>query len=442
MGEERPMNAVTSCPHPERWTQMLDGRLPEEDEADLHAHLDACDPCQQLFDDLTGRRDTLAARVRCLAQAQPDSGPGLRRAIEELKEELSQLSDDEKAEPAPADSYPFLAPPDQPGHLGKLGHYQVIKVIGHGGMGIVFQAFEPTLHRFVALKVLAPSLAVNPVARERFAREARAAAAVTHDNIVTLYAVEECGGWPYLAMQYLAGQSLQQWLDRQGPPPVPEILRIGLEIASGLAAAHARGIIHRDIKPANILLRAEDGRVKITDFGLARMADDTRLTQTGLLPGTPQYMAPEQAHGKKADQRSDLFSLGSVLYALCTGRPPFLAGAPLVVLRRIAKETPPPVRTLNPNIPEGLARLIARLHAKKPAARFTSAAEVAKRLHELLIASEQPAPPAASAVEATTLIPLPPRQPFRYRWGLLVVVLLLLALGLAVTGAVLLLGPR
>jgi eukaryotic-like serine/threonine-protein kinase len=427
------MNAATSCPHAERWTELLDGRLPEEDEADLYAHLDACDRCQQLVDDLTGRRDTLAAKARCLAEPQPGSGPGLRRVIQELKEELGQFSGGATANTPPADTFPFLAPPDRPGQLGKLGPYQIVQVVGHGGMGIVFKAFEPTLRRFVAVKVLAPQLAVHPVARERFAREARAAAAVTHANVVTVFGVDEAGGWPYLAMQYVAGQSLQQWLDRQGPPPVPEILRIGLEIASGLAAAHAKGIVHRDIKPANILLRAEDGRVKITDFGLARMADDARLTQTGLLPGTPQYMAPEQARGKKADQRSDLFSLGSVLYTLCTGRPPFRGGAPLVVLRRLAEETPPPVRTLNPNIPEGLARLIARLHAKDPASRFASAAEVAQRLRELL---ETPQPPAVPALEATALIAAPPPHPDRRRWLLVVAALLLLAVALTIFGVI------
>src|SRR5262245_14723477 len=294
------MNAVTACPDAARWAELLDGRLPGEDEAGLHAHLDACERCQQLFDDLTGRQDSLTARARCLAEPETDSGPGLRRVMQELKEELSPLSDDGSAAPTPPVAYPFLGPPDRPGHLGKLGAFQVIKVLGQGGMGIVFQAFEPALNRMVALKVLAPALAIHPVARERFAREARAAAAVTHHNVVTVFAVEESGGWPYLAMQYVAGQSLQQWLDRQGPPPVPEILRIGFEVASGLAAAHARGIIHRDVKPANILLRAEDGRVKITDFGLARTTEDTRLTKTGLLPGTPQYMAPEQANGKPA----------------------------------------------------------------------------------------------------------------------------------------------
>src|SRR5262249_29409220 len=152
---------------------------------------------------------------------------------------------------------------------------------------------------------------------QRFTREAQAAAAVSHDHIVTIHAVEEASGLPYLVMQLVAGMSLQERLDREGPMELPEILRIGLQTASGLAAAHAQGLVHRDIKPANILLENGVERVKITDFGLARAAADASLTQEGVVAGTPHYMSPEQARGEAIDQRSDLFSLGSVLYAMC-----------------------------------------------------------------------------------------------------------------------------
>src|SRR5262249_684386 len=157
---------------------------------------------------------------------------------------------------------------------------------------------------------------------KRFTREAQAQAAVSHEHIVTIHAVEETNGLPYLIMHYVAGLSLQQRLDRDGPLELQEILRIGMQTATGLAAAHAQGLVHRDIKPANILLENGVERVKITDFGLARAGSEASLTQTGFVAGTPQYMSPEQAEGKVIDQRSDLFSLGSVLYAMCTGQVP------------------------------------------------------------------------------------------------------------------------
>src|SRR5262249_28357095 len=159
-------------------------------------------------------------------------------------------------------------------------------------------------------------------ARRRFTREAQAAAAVTHEHVVTIHGVEEAHDPPYIVMQYVSGLSLQERLDRDGPLELKEILRIGSQAPRGLAAAHAQGVIHRDIKPANILLENGIERVKITDFGLARTLDDASLTQSGVIAGTPQYMAPEQANGEAIDHRADLFSLGSVVYALCTGRPP------------------------------------------------------------------------------------------------------------------------
>ena len=195
----------------------------------------------------------------------------------------------------------FLQPSTKPGSLGRLGHYEVLEVLGQGGFGIVLKAFDEKLHRVVAIKVMAPHLAATSPARKRFLREARAAAAVRHENVVAIHAVEE-QPIPYLVMEYIAGQTLQQKLDRNGPLDVTEVLRIGQQIASGLAAAHAQGLIHRDIKPANILLEnGVEQRVKITDFGLARAADDASLTQSGVIAGTPLYMAPEQAQGEAID---------------------------------------------------------------------------------------------------------------------------------------------
>ena len=203
--------------------------------------------------------------------------------------------------------------------------------------------------------------------------------------------MDEANGLPYLVMEYVAGISLQERLDRAGPLELEEILRIGLQAAAGLAAAHAQGLVHRDIKPANILLENGVERVKITDFGLARAADDASLTQSGVVAGTPQYMAPEQARGEPVDHRADLFSLGSVLYAMCTGRPPFRASSTLAVLRRVCEDEPRPIREVNPEVPDWLAAIIAKLHAKDPADRFQSAAEVARLLARCLSHVRQPA---------------------------------------------------
>jgi serine/threonine protein kinase len=287
-------------------------------------------------------------------------------------------------------SLDFLGPPARLGPLGRLGHYEVLEVLGRGGFGIVVRAFDEVLQRGVAIKVLAPQLAEAAPARQRFLREARAAGRVRHENVVQIYAVEE-QPLPYLVMEYVPGQSLQQRLDQAGPLEVAELLRIGEQIARGLAAAHAQGLIHRDIKPANVLLESSpEQRVKITDFGLARAAGDASLTQSGMTAGTPLYMAPEQARGETLDHRADLFSLGSVLYALASGRPPFRAGAALAVLKRVAEDTPRPIREIVPEVPQWLCDLIARLHAKAPAERFQSAAEVADLLGRYLAYVQQP----------------------------------------------------
>jgi len=266
----------------------------------------------------------------------------------------------------------FLSPSEKPDSLGRLGHYEIQEVIG--------RAFDERLHRVVAIKVMAAELATNTKARKRFTREAQAAAALTHDHIVTIHAVEEASPRPYLVMQYVSGMSLQQRLDRNGPLALREIVRIGMQTAAGLAAAHAHGMIHRDIKPANILLENSVERVKVADFGLARAVADASVTQSGVVAGTPQYMSPEQARGEAVDPRTDLFSLGSVLYAMCTGRPPFRANSSVAILKRVCEDTPSPIHETNPDIPQWLVALIEKLHSKDPADRFQSALEVAELL--------------------------------------------------------------
>jgi hypothetical protein len=207
-------------------------------------------------------------------------------------------------------------------------------------------------------------------------------------------------------MEFIDGCNLEALLRKEGPPEVKEILRIGMQVASGLAAAHRLGLVHRDVKPANILLENGVQRVKLTDFGLARAADDASLTQSGIIAGTPLYMAPEQAAGEPLDPRADLFSLGSALYELCTGRPAFRAETTVAVIRRVCDESPRPIREVNPEVPEALCRLIERLHAKKPSDRPASAQEVADLLAGLLAELSEPRTQRSGVSGAPALTPL------------------------------------
>jgi uncharacterized protein (TIGR03067 family) len=366
-----PGASVPSCPAPARLLRLLNATLPENEQAPLMEHLEGCADCREALETLAAGRDSWAGVARNL---RGETGPERTRPFP----------------PAGGASLDFLDPPEKPGQLGKLAHYEILEVIGRGGMGVVLKGFDQTLHRVVAIKVMAPELASSGTARERFEREARAAAAVSHDHVVTIHAVAEAKGLPYLVMQYVHGESLQQNLDRTGPLELKEVLRIGMQAADGLAAAHAQGLIHRDIKPANILLENGVQRVKITDFGLARAAADASLTQSGVIAGTPQYMSPEQSLGEPQDHRTDLFSLGSVLYALCTGRPPFRADNTLAVLRRVAEDAPRPIRETNPEVPDWLEAIVAKLMEKHPADRFQSAAEVARLLEGHLAHLQQP----------------------------------------------------
>ena len=271
----------------------------------------------------------------------------------------------------------YLEPSTKPGSIGRLGHYEVLEVIGHGAFGTVLRAFDEKLHRVVAIKVMSPEMASTSPARKRFLREAQASAATRHEHVVSIYAVEE-KPLPYLVMEFIPGVTLQQRLDEHGPLDVTSVLRIGRQIAEGLAAAHAQDLIHRDIKPANILLETGAREmVKVTDFGLARTADDASVTQSGTIVGTPMYMAPEQAMGLKLDQRADLFSFGSVLYQMVSGRPPFRASTTLAVLKRLAEDTPRPIREIIPETPQWLCDIITKLHAKNPDERYQSAREIA-----------------------------------------------------------------
>ncbi len=278
----------------------------------------------------------------------------------------------------------MLAPPQAPDEIGRLGPFRVLGVIGRGGMGVVFRAEDPHLERLVALKAMLPALGDSTESRRRFLREARMAAAVSDENVVRIHQVGEVNEIPFLTMEFLEGESLDARLQHGPRLSLAEILRIGRETALGLAAAHKCGLVHRDIKPGNLWLEGERGRVKILDFGLARpRGDKTNLTKTGAIMGTPAFMAPEQARGRDIDQRCDLFSLGCVLYLLCTGEPAFKGPDPIAIVSSLALETPRPPHEINAAVPPGLSALIMRLLAKKPEDRPATAQEVARELAAL-----------------------------------------------------------
>jgi serine/threonine protein kinase len=315
---------------------------------------------------------------------------------------------------APAELYDFLAPAQQDDELGRLGPYRILKILGAGGMGVVYLAEDLTLQRRVALKVMLPTLAVSATNRERFLREARAAAAIEHEHIIPIFQVGEDRGVPYLAMPYLKGETLEDRLQREGKLALSELLRIGRETAEGLAAAQERNLIHRDIKPANLWLEGDKERVKILDFGLARGAsDNTGLTQQGAIIGTPAYMAPEQAGSKKVDGRCDLFSLGCVLYRMATGQLPFEGEDALSILMAVASRPPTSPQQLNPRLPLALDQLILRLLAKAPDDRPSSAHEVITAL-EAIEADPTACPPASvMTLEEVAAAPSPRPEPRR-----------------------------
>lgn len=382
--------------------------------------IEGADERAAFLDKTCGTDAQLRQSVESLLRHHGDAGSFLETPPEALVATIatSHLPSDEEGG-IPLD---FLQPSDKPGCLGTVGGYEVVELVGCGGMGIVARAYDTKLNRIVAIKAMVPALAANPAAVQRFLREARAAAAVSHNHVVTIHAIEEDHRPPFIVMEFIAGVTLQQKIDRAGPLAVDDILRIGVQMARGLSAAHEQGLVHRDIKPANILLENGVERVKITDFGLARAADDVSVTQTGQIAGTPQYMSPEQAHGDTVDARSDLFSLGSVLYAMCTGRPPFRADTPLAMMRRVSDDTPRGIRQVNSQIPDWLEAIVFTLMTKDPADRFQSAAEVADLLsrhlarlqHPATAARPQPVPPACrEAAPSPRSVAKPPKPPKR-----------------------------
>lgn len=367
-------------------------------------HLETCVECQQTLNTMAAEPDLwkLASKLNSDplismqgSTSRTDSLPIQTAPVAESGvEELSSKYSVEL----------LLDAPSHPEMMGRIGGYDIEREVGRGGMGVVFKAFDTELNRPLAIKVLSPRLAENGTARQRFAREARAAAAVLHPNVVAIYGVNSSHDMPYLVMPYVAGPSLQKLVDQHGPLEAKEIVRMAMQVAAGLSAAHSQGLVHRDIKPANILVEADVSRVLVTDFGLARAIGDASMTQSGHFVGTPNYMSPEHALGKQVDARSDLFSLGSVMYFMATGHMPFRAETPLCVLNRISSDEPTPMRQLNNDISKTLSDITVKLLQKNPCDRFQSAGELHEVLEKYLAYLHQPdvsKPPTITSTETS-----------------------------------------
>lgn len=432
-------------------------------------------PCLQCGRTLKSKPELAGKKVKCPACGHvgfvPDrpAGSAAGNPGSAAPADFSPVPPAEKSPPVAAklrsskESLDFLAPSQAADEIGRLGPYRILNVLGRGGMGIVFRAEDPSLKRIVALKAMLPSLTSDPKDKKRFLREAQTAASISHDHIVTIHQVGEDRGAPYLAMEFLHGEPLDMRLKREGKLPVADVLRIGREVAEGLAVAHDAGLIHRDIKPANIWLEKREDRrrmkddksgidrsglsassgisnpasfrVKILDFGLARSTEDqSGLTQVGAIVGTPAYMAPEQANGEKVDQRCDLFSLGCVLYAMATGRPAFKGKDTLSTLIAVAMEDVTPPCDLSPDLPRELSDLIVRLLAKDRKQRPQDAYEVVTAIEDIetsVAGNDHTMPlvkPAASPAPAST--PAAPPSRAKSRGGLII------AGGLALAAAV------
>lgn len=372
------MKPIQACLTPEILRRFTQDELTATELQIVEEHLNGCPQCRSLLENAESDdfwRQQIAPVLQSSPELRADSAIDAQQGGDELLNVVLRL----------------LGPTDDPRMLGRIGSYEIVGIIGRGGMGVVFKAFDGALNRYVAIKMLSPNLAELGAARKRFAREGQAAAAVIDDHVLPIYGVAEWQGVPYLVMQYSRGVTLQKRVEDQGPLELKEILRIGMQTARGLAAAHALGLVHRDVKPSNILIDGTVERALLTDFGLARAVDDASITRTGMIAGTPQYMSPEQARGVNVNASSDLFSLGGVLYFMATGRQPFRADNSYAILRLIVDQEPKNMREINPDLPAWLCTLTSHLMAKAPGDRPASAEEVAEILQRCLAHVQQPA---------------------------------------------------
>jgi serine/threonine protein kinase len=375
---------MTHCLDQSQLQQLLAEDVPAATQSEWDQHLSNCATCRENLESITDVAGISRIMGDFRTKPKQDS-QHLKQAIDRLHSEATYFHSAHSTLNARSDftaTIPQLQPSMKQGFMGRLGDIQIKRVLGQGGMGVVFEGLDAVLNRTVAVKVLSPHLLNHPDAKDRFVREAQAAAALLHENVVAIHGIHEAEGMPYLVLQYVQGESLADKLLREKKLAFDQVIKLGKQVARGLAAAHDRGLVHRDIKPGNILFDAETGDVRIADFGLAKHVGTDTLTAEGVLTGTPAYMSPEQASDKAIDARSDLFSLGVVLYQASTGQLPFTADSPFVLLDHIRTTTEKPIQQLNPELPNWFCDLVHRLLKKEPENRIPSALEVVRIFDE------------------------------------------------------------
>lgn len=451
------LDTDTSPCNPEHVQQLLEDRLNDEQAEHLAQHLCHCEMCRNLLESLEATSDTWNETCTVILEeenkhTQSDLSNRLlaRSALKNLTQDHNSsdsplLQSDFAKNSERPESYQhfaaekmlgWLKPYDGEAHetqsfLGKIDHYCVRRVLGHGGMGIVLDAWDPKLNRSIAIKTMHPHLAANGSARQRFVREARAAAAVVHANVVAIHSVHEEHFPPYLVMPLIQGETLQNRIDREGQLDIDSALRIMSQVADGLAAAHAQGLIHRDIKPANILLETGTDRALLTDFGVVRALNDATMTASGLIPGTPEFMSPEQAAGDILDARSDLFSLGSVLYSMLAGHSPFRSDSPLAIIRRVQLDSPKPLQHHRADVDTAVQALLDLMLCKDREQRVHSAQLAGQWSRELLAHRLHP----STTPLPTALRPKPQTNSLGWRNSAIIVAMFLI--GFALSGAAL-----
>lgn len=403
---------TTRCPSPSDWLELLDS---QGEDRQLLEHIEACDRCRKTIDELAADQSMWHEASETLAMDLPDlsrltericplsiTGPNGQHSHHAssfltpmLKQALTQQSD-QQSDPTQIlgdheleQLQRLLPAPSHPELLARIGRYELEQLIGRGGMGLVFRARDSELHRVVAVKTLALCLLPFGSARERFIREGRAAAMLSHSHMVPMYDVITESPVPALVMQYVPGPTLHGWVAERGPMDWQNALRIGAQLADALSAAHVEGLVHRDLKPSNVLLEVDGTRALLTDFGLVRAMDDATLTHSGMLAGTPYFMSPEQARGDEVDGRSDLFSLGALLYFIMTGHPPFRGRESMAVLNAVCHRPHSPLAKVNREIPLEVSHLVDRLLSKQAKHRPATSAMVRDELRSLLGASRR-----------------------------------------------------
>ena len=354
----------SACPDDAKLGELLRGGELQVTGDSLERHVGECARCQARLEDLAGAAELRTAELARVAFDSSSPSPFLDQAMRRLIEPQAGMT------PGPS------ATVRQP----RLERYEVQAVIGAGGMGAVFRGRDPRLKRAVAIKTLRVPDGGDAGMAERFLREAEAIAAIRSDYVVSVFDLGVERGVPFLVMELVDGGSLAEQIERDGRLPFERVVKLAKEVAAALAAAHTAGVIHRDVKPRNVLYDAEADRYKLTDFGLVKFQDRPSMTATGAMAGTPEYMSPEQAEGKPIDARSDLFSLGGLLYAACTGASPFQAESAVASIMRVCRDAPRPLDQIDRTVPAWFAQLVAALLEKNPERRPGSAAELLRSL--------------------------------------------------------------